>query len=190
MALRGGGDGHTRAIWSWRGVRVKLFEAERGENEPNGTQAPIAQLDRASVYGTEGRGFESLWAHHLKDPVTATGSFLRFGYTSRRPFPLSGTHLVGFFPFRVRSRRPGQGSAPAARGVLGEPAADRVEGPFRAAPTLRPRSASPGSASGSHLLRVAAGLPSEGHLLSVNVWTMTPRTWPSEGDPQDLTFRT
>ena len=29
-------------------------------------KAPIAQLDRASVYGTEGRGFESLWAHHSR----------------------------------------------------------------------------------------------------------------------------
>ena len=28
--------------------------------------APIAQLDRASVYGTEGQGFESLWAHREK----------------------------------------------------------------------------------------------------------------------------
>ena len=26
--------------------------------------APVAHLDRASVYGTEGRGFESLQAHH------------------------------------------------------------------------------------------------------------------------------
>ena len=26
--------------------------------------APVAQLDRASVFGTEGRGFESLLAHH------------------------------------------------------------------------------------------------------------------------------
>ena len=27
-------------------------------------KAPIAQLDRASGYGPEGLGFESLWAHH------------------------------------------------------------------------------------------------------------------------------
>ena len=27
-------------------------------------KVPVAQLDRASVYGTEGRGFESLRAHH------------------------------------------------------------------------------------------------------------------------------
>ena len=36
--------------------------------------APIAQLDRASVYGTEGQGFESLWAHRLK---VRTGSPVR-----------------------------------------------------------------------------------------------------------------
>jgi hypothetical protein len=29
-------------------------------------EAPVAQLDRASVYGTEGLGFESLLAHYPK----------------------------------------------------------------------------------------------------------------------------
>src|SRR4051794_22507313 len=29
-------------------------------------QAPVAQLDRASVYGTEGQGFESLLARRVK----------------------------------------------------------------------------------------------------------------------------
>jgi hypothetical protein len=31
-----------------------------------GASAPVAQLDRASVYGTEGREFESLRARPLK----------------------------------------------------------------------------------------------------------------------------
>ena len=32
----------------------------------------VAQLDRASVYGTEGSGFESLWAHQRK-PTQMSG---------------------------------------------------------------------------------------------------------------------
>ena len=32
------------------------------------TYAPIAQLDRAPVYGTGGQGFKSLWAHHNEKP--------------------------------------------------------------------------------------------------------------------------
>src|SRR6185312_7008806 len=35
---------------------------------PTTAYAPIAQLDRASVYGTEGQGFESLWAHQDEKP--------------------------------------------------------------------------------------------------------------------------
>lgn len=30
-------------------------------------RAIIAQLDRVSDYESEGRGFESLWSHHLID---------------------------------------------------------------------------------------------------------------------------
>jgi hypothetical protein len=43
--------------------------------------APIAQLDRASVYGTEGQGFESLWAHKLE---VRTGSPVRSSCVNRR----------------------------------------------------------------------------------------------------------
>ena|SRR5437773_8066615 len=32
--------------------------------------APIAQLDRASDYGSEGREFESLWAHSVVQALT------------------------------------------------------------------------------------------------------------------------
>src|SRR3954468_19917377 len=35
-----------------------------------GEHAPVAQLDRASVYGTEGHRFESCWAR-LESPVNA-----------------------------------------------------------------------------------------------------------------------
>lgn len=31
--------------------------------------APIAQLDRASDYGSEGLRFDSLWAHHYTQVV-------------------------------------------------------------------------------------------------------------------------
>ena len=37
--------------------------------------APIAQLDRASDYGSEGWGFESSWARHLLRPACG-GSLL------------------------------------------------------------------------------------------------------------------
>ncbi len=41
-----------RGRWTWR----------RNRSRKRGQFAPIAQLDRASVFGTECRGFESLWA--------------------------------------------------------------------------------------------------------------------------------
>jgi hypothetical protein len=41
------------------------------------SKAPIAQLDRASVFGTEGWGFKSLWAHHGGQVVTDKYKLLR-----------------------------------------------------------------------------------------------------------------
>ena len=39
--------------------------------------APLAQLDRASVYGTEGQGFESLTAcHENTNPILRVGIFV------------------------------------------------------------------------------------------------------------------
>jgi tRNA(adenine34) deaminase len=38
---------------------------------PPPTTAPIAQLDRASVYGTESRRFESFWVRKTREPKTA-----------------------------------------------------------------------------------------------------------------------
>ena len=38
-----------------------------------GTAAPVAQPDRASVCGTEGRGFESLRVYHLSPVPAGTG---------------------------------------------------------------------------------------------------------------------
>ena len=35
----------------------------------NASNVPIAQLDRALVYGTKGREFESLWAHQTTKKV-------------------------------------------------------------------------------------------------------------------------
>ena len=37
--------------------------SNRGSNPRSATKAPIAQLDRASDYGSEGWGFKSSWAH-------------------------------------------------------------------------------------------------------------------------------
>ncbi len=45
--------------WTWR----------RNRSRKRGQFAPIAQLDRASVFGTECRGFESLWACSLRTSV-------------------------------------------------------------------------------------------------------------------------
>ena len=48
-------------------VRREEIRLRSGSQQESG-RAPIAQLDRASVYGTEGLGFESLWAHHTRKP--------------------------------------------------------------------------------------------------------------------------
>ena len=40
----------------------------------NYSYASIAQLDRAPVFGTGGRGFESLWTYHVKRVRTGKGS--------------------------------------------------------------------------------------------------------------------
>src|SRR5229473_82666 len=48
--------------------------------------APVAQLDRASASGAEGRGFESRLAHRLTNAIT------RFGQTGRRS-PLAAGSL-------------------------------------------------------------------------------------------------
>ena len=50
--------------------------------------APIAQLDRASDYGSEGREFESLWAHLLVQynaPVAELVDALDSGSSGRKP---------------------------------------------------------------------------------------------------------
>ena len=39
---------------------------------PDMRHAPLAQLDRASGYGPEGRGFESLTAYH-REPIDFNG---------------------------------------------------------------------------------------------------------------------
>ncbi len=43
-------------------------------------KAPVAQLDRASDYESEGQGFESLRVYHSKNPVTqkVTGFFVLY----------------------------------------------------------------------------------------------------------------
>jgi hypothetical protein len=64
-------------------------------SSPRAENAPIAQLDRASVYGTEGQGFESLWAHRQKirtgPPVRIFG-FKRLLFTAALAY--SETALV------------------------------------------------------------------------------------------------
>ena len=64
-----------------------------GYHEP--LPAPVAQLDRASVYGTEGQRFESSRARHRKAPliVEIGGAFALFedlGAPLSRPYPGRG----------------------------------------------------------------------------------------------------
>ncbi len=40
--------------------------------------APLAQLDRALVYGTKGWGFELLMVHHKKDEIFIPSFFVYF----------------------------------------------------------------------------------------------------------------
>ncbi len=71
MAERARGDVPVTAD----GVSTKLSTArdEKAVDKVRGTSvtalfhAPIAQLDRASAYGAEGWGFDSLWAHEGPD---------------------------------------------------------------------------------------------------------------------------
>ena len=46
--------------------------------------APIAQLDRASDYGSEGCGFDFCWARHLSREVAQLGSAPGLGPGGRR----------------------------------------------------------------------------------------------------------
>ena len=64
----------------------KLFGAKQ--------YAPLAQLDRASGYGPEGRGFESLTAYH---PESIDFQWVRdfyFGLEFNRIRPFSNTFLT------------------------------------------------------------------------------------------------
>ncbi len=71
MAERARGD----VPFSSDGVSTKLSTArhQKAVEQLCGTSvtvvfhAPIAQLDRASAYGAEGWGFDSLWAHEGPD---------------------------------------------------------------------------------------------------------------------------
>jgi hypothetical protein len=47
--------------------------------------APVAHLDRASVYGTEGRVFESLQAHHTQTSHP-NYKFFKFNIRKRSSF--------------------------------------------------------------------------------------------------------
>ena len=61
---RGRDVAHCLPFWvdRWAKAMYSYSSSDRKERTKN-EYAPIAQLDRASVYGTEGQGFESLWAH-------------------------------------------------------------------------------------------------------------------------------
>ena len=58
-------------------------------------RAPIAQLDRASVYGTEGCRFESCWVYFLRfAAVLHRGCLVRHKLTSTDPAPHSSRTFV------------------------------------------------------------------------------------------------
>lgn len=86
--------------------------------------APVAQLDRASVYGTEGQRFESFRARDEKPPF---GGFSRSGAVLARGLARSGAGPTGLRPHRRQARafvapsrhrvhlgRPGTPPVPAA----------------------------------------------------------------------------
>ena len=59
-----------------------MSKVTRQNNLPSGAgvcrflgllDAPIAQLDRASDYGSEGSRFNSWWVHHLRKVMSAEG---------------------------------------------------------------------------------------------------------------------
>src|ERR1044071_5569567 len=43
---------------------------------PHLRRAPVAQLDRASDFGSEGRRFEPCWVHHLFAPVIQANKYM------------------------------------------------------------------------------------------------------------------
>ena len=57
------------ALRAWQGMigALPVFRVKSGEFT-TGDTAPLAQLDRASDYGSEGQGFESLRARRQKFP--------------------------------------------------------------------------------------------------------------------------
>src|SRR5690606_34352019 len=77
--------------------------------------APIAQLDRASVYGTEGQGFESLWAHQSKFPLNRVGISCfptRNSQCRRLPYRISSASVSWKSPTQNRSPTPTSAIAP------------------------------------------------------------------------------
>jgi hypothetical protein len=68
-------SGKTSKTWTKRSSRQSLYTCDKNKLLGNilvlsfdfgeETDAPVAQLDRVSDYGSEGWGFKSLQAHHL-----------------------------------------------------------------------------------------------------------------------------
>ncbi len=58
--------------------------------------APVAQLDRASDYGSEGREFESCRAHHLVKRNNPHFKFT-YKYSFTKALALAGNFVIGDF---------------------------------------------------------------------------------------------
>ena len=63
--------------------------------------APLAQLDRASDYESEGREFESLRAHQKKN--RATDTFRSFAFNNPRHFGETGLEEISMVSLELRS---------------------------------------------------------------------------------------
>jgi hypothetical protein len=84
--------------------------------------APIAQLDRASDYGSEGWGFESSWAYHMSASglMSRRRSHVRAGsHRTGRPPQLRSDTVVGLRS-RPAGARPATATNPSA-GFHGTP---------------------------------------------------------------------
>jgi hypothetical protein len=70
---------------------------------PHALSAPIAQLDRASDYESEGRAFESLWARHKINDLAAFTAIL--GTPKTAGVPVGSQVMICSKPFRNVSTR-------------------------------------------------------------------------------------
>ncbi len=98
-------------------TRPRRSGPSRALHSPAARPAPVAQLDRASVYGTEGQRFESSRARSSESPAIAGLS----SFSGAEPFPAAPESVQG----RLRRR----GHEPRDRDDVGAPRPRRSDRP-------------------------------------------------------------